>query len=96
MAYFIYPAITFQKAVAKLNKNKLYLYKFSCKSELNMFTEILGLTDMFKGDIKVNHSDDIFYLFPLKKTPQNFKITSKGLKMVENVSRLWTNFAKFG
>ena len=96
MAYFIYPAITFQKAVAKLNKNKIYLYKFSCKSELNIFTESLGLTDMFKGEIKASHADDVFYLFPLKKKPQNFKITSKALKMVEKLSRLWTNFAKFG
>ncbi|XP_064072385.1 uncharacterized protein LOC113400940 [Vanessa tameamea] len=93
---FIYPAILMQKTVAKLKKNKMYFYKFTCKSERNVFTQYIKVSDMFKNVTVVCHGDDLPYIFPFREINQEIEINSRAYKMIDKVTKLWTNFAKFG
>nr|QEA03475.1 carboxylesterase [Plodia interpunctella] len=68
MDMFIVGAIQLAKIIAKQKKNKVFFYKFTCKSERNrLATEYLGLKeDMFENRQVVCHSDDLAYLFPVR------------------------------
>ncbi|KAJ8723122.1 hypothetical protein PYW08_003034 [Mythimna loreyi] len=83
---------------AKLNsrKNKVYLYKFNCKTERNCFDRVFGVDHLTKDMSVVSHCDDLTYLFPIplftKKVAQN----SETFKVIDRVTKLWTNFAKYG
>ncbi|CAH2084415.1 unnamed protein product [Euphydryas editha] len=93
MELIIYGAISQQKIIAKKNKNKTYLYKFTCQSELNLVINFLGLQDLFDYRPVVGHADDLAYIF------SNFKVDNMSpntYKMIEQVTTLWTNFAKYG
>ncbi|XP_039755091.1 esterase FE4-like [Pararge aegeria] len=93
---FIYPSILWQKVVAETkNKNKLFFYKFNCKSDRNFFTQLMGIPD-FRDEIVVCHCDDLSYIFPVKIYEQNIAMDSKAFKMIDRVTKLWTNFAKYG
>ncbi|CAH2084435.1 unnamed protein product [Euphydryas editha] len=91
MELFIYGSISQQKVIAKTNKNKVYLYKFTCVSELNMFATFLGLQHLFDRPV-VGHSDELGYIF------SNFRVNmnTTTFKMIDQVTTLWTNFAKYG
>ncbi|CAH2084438.1 unnamed protein product [Euphydryas editha] len=89
---FVYGAMTQEKIIAKNNKNRSYLYKFTCVSELNLFTINSGLAELFDYRPLVAHSDDLGYLFPNMDVDMN----SNTFKMIEQVTTLWTNFAKYG
>lgn len=91
MEGFAYGTISQQKIIAK-NKNKSYLYKLTCKSDVNMFIEYTGLRELFNYRPVVAHSDDLGYIFPFKDIDMN----STAFKMIEQVTTLWTNFAKYG
>ncbi|KPJ08637.1 Aminoacylase-1 [Papilio machaon] len=97
---FKYPTILFQKICAKRGKNNIFLYKFTCKSELNVFKHIMGVEDFILRDkTLVSHGDDLPYIFHIKLlTDINPKIAtnSRALKMIDQVTKLWTNFAKYG
>ncbi|XP_045769192.1 acetylcholinesterase-like isoform X3 [Maniola jurtina] len=93
MEIFMYGAISMQKMVAKRDENKNYLYKFTCKSELNQFLTMTGLDDMFSYRPLTAHGDDVGYLFPLTPTVD---MSSDAFKMIDQVTTLWTNFAKYG
>ncbi|CAH2092309.1 unnamed protein product [Euphydryas editha] len=88
---FVYGAITQEKIIAKNNKNKIYLYKFTCESELN-FINRTGLGQVFNNRPVAAHGDDLAYLFPIIDVDMNSYI----FKMIEQVTTLWTNFAKYG
>ncbi|CAH2084443.1 unnamed protein product [Euphydryas editha] len=92
MELFVYGTISQEKIIAKNKKNKSYLYKFTCKSELNMFIVFTGLDQLFNYRPVVAHSDDLGYIFPIK----NIDMNSTTFKMIEQVTTLWTNFAKYG
>ncbi|CAB3255007.1 unnamed protein product [Arctia plantaginis] len=93
MDIFVYGIVSFARVCAK--KEKVYLYKFSCKSERNNFAHLLGLTDVIKNKPVTCHGDDLSYLFNSKL---GNKVNSKSdtFQLMEKVIKLWTNFAKYG
>ncbi|XP_073955396.1 juvenile hormone esterase-like [Choristoneura fumiferana] len=93
---FAFGIIQWQKISAKANNNTFYFYKFSCKSELNVLTNAFGLGDTFGTRRMVSHGDDLPYLFPMKIMKMKIDPDSAAFKMVNNVTTLWTNFAKYG
>ncbi|XP_052741138.1 uncharacterized protein LOC112044151 [Bicyclus anynana] len=93
MEMFVYGAMALQKIIAKTSDQNHYLYKFTCKSELNIFTQLTGIDYLFDYRPVVAHSDDLPYLFPYTA---DIDTKSKTFKMVEQVTTLWTNFAKYG
>ncbi|XP_063618830.1 juvenile hormone esterase-like [Cydia splendana] len=94
---FVFDAIRWQKIIAQSSSNKFYLYKFTCKSELNIMIDLFGLD---RGPLGpgtfVTHADDLRYLFPPKLYPVEIALNSTELRMIETVTTLWTNFAKYG
>lgn len=72
-------------------KNKVFFYKFSCKSERNIFSKICGVTKYYRNQALVGHCDEIGYLFPVKSIAQN--PSAETTKMINTMSKLWTNFA---
>ncbi|XP_063381518.1 juvenile hormone esterase-like [Cydia fagiglandana] len=93
---FQYGVIQWQRICAKTSPNKFYLYKFCCKSERNLMTYGLGFAELFGNEPKVCHADDLGYLFPLKCFNLSVDPESTTFKMIDNVTKLWTNFAKCG
>ncbi|KAH9641187.1 hypothetical protein HF086_004574 [Spodoptera exigua] len=56
---FVHPTMQWVKHCAKGKKQKLYLYKFSCRSERNVMAPLRGLTEML-GERQVTcHADDL-------------------------------------
>ncbi|CAB3255008.1 unnamed protein product [Arctia plantaginis] len=94
MEMFVYGIVNFVRLCAK--KDKAYLYKFTCKSERNVFVHILGLTEIIKDKPVTCHIDDIFYLFNAKLLPNKVDKNSETFQFMEKVIKLWTNFAKYG
>lgn len=78
-------------------KNKVYLYKFTCNSERNFFSCVFGIGDLTKDKSVVCHADDLAYLFPIKLVKEK-KVhkTSDTFQLIDKVTKLWTNFAKYG
>ncbi|XP_047990812.1 LOW QUALITY PROTEIN: juvenile hormone esterase-like [Leguminivora glycinivorella] len=93
---FQYGVIQWQRVCAKSSPNKFYFYKFCCKSERNLMTYGLGLNELFGNEPKVCHGDDLGYLFPLKGFNLTVDPESATFKMIDNVTKMWTNFAKCG
>ncbi|XP_013173656.1 PREDICTED: cholinesterase 1-like [Papilio xuthus] len=97
---FKYPTILFQKICAKNRKNKVYLYAFTCKSELNVFRHILGVEDFVLPDkTLVSHADELPYMFSIKSLTEinpKIEMNARVMKMIDQVTKLWTNFAKYG
>ncbi|CAH2084420.1 unnamed protein product [Euphydryas editha] len=89
---FVDATMTQEKIIAQNNKNKSYLYKFTCKSELNLYINNTGLNQLFDYRPVTSHHDDLGYLFPIIDVDMN----SKTFKIIEQVTTLWTNFAKYG
>ncbi|XP_026318749.1 uncharacterized protein LOC113229393 [Hyposmocoma kahamanoa] len=90
----IYEVAEFLKLSAQ--RNKTYSYIFTCKSKRNLFSQICQV-DKFYGDRMFTcHADDLAYLFEFNNMKQVLEKDSKEFKMMEQVTKLWTNFAKFG
>nr|WNK22293.1 carboxylesterase [Athetis lepigone]WNK22303.1 carboxylesterase 10 [Athetis lepigone] len=83
---------------AKLNsrKNKVYLYKFNCNSERNCFSNVFGVGHLVDNKTAVSHCDDLSYVFPVQLYTKKVDKNSDTFKLVDRVSKLWTNFAKYG
>ncbi|XP_028171041.1 esterase FE4-like [Ostrinia furnacalis] len=77
-------------------KNKVYMYRFKCKSERNFFVTLCGMSEYFPGGSVVCHIDEIAYLFPVKGINQKINPSSHTFKLIKTVTQLWTNFAKTG
>ncbi|XP_063534520.1 juvenile hormone esterase-like [Cydia strobilella] len=96
MAAMVYDIIQWQKITAGSSSNKLYFYRFSCKSERNIMANMFGYWKVV-GDKKTTcHVDDLAYLFPCKGRIKRTEPGTKTFQMIDNVTKLWTNFAKFG
>ncbi|XP_028042292.1 liver carboxylesterase-like [Bombyx mandarina] len=91
---FIYNVLIQAKFLAK-SKNNIYLYKFTCKSERNVLSRLLQIDNVLGGRPVTCHGDDIFYIFPSVPAPK-VKVDSAAFKLIDNVTKLWTNFAKYG
>ncbi|CAH2084440.1 unnamed protein product [Euphydryas editha] len=92
MELFVYGTISQQKIIAKRKANKIYLYRFTCKSEVNLLIYLTGLEQLFDYRPVAAHTDDLGYIFPFKDVYMN----STAFKMIDQVTTLWTNFAKYG
>ena len=89
------PALRWTNLCARSKKNKIYLYKFTCSSELNIIAKMMGIGDLVGDKPMVAHADDLLYLFNAKNMPIDpNSIVFK--KHIEKVTTLWTNFAKYG
>lgn len=93
---FLYGIIQWQKLYSSTTNNKLYSYQFSCKSERNLMSHVFGLTKIIGNKPVTCHGDDLPYFFSMKLLEQKVDVNSRTFKMIENVTKLWTNFAKFG
>lgn len=93
--WFIYGIVQFHKFSAK-NVNSLYFYKFSCCSERNLFKYILNVEHIVGDKPVVSHADDLPYLFPISLDGTKIDQESETYKLIDNVVKLWTNFAKYG
>ena len=71
---------------------KQYVYEFCYDGELNVFKELLKMTEV-RGAC---HFDEIFYLFDCKLVGMNVSENSPAGKMRRTMCKMWTNFAKFG
>lgn len=92
----MYSVVVLSRMIAARNINKVYLYKFSCKSKRNIITKIFDATNVLGDKIHVSHADDLSYIFPMKVLQEDVDKNSKEYQMIETVTKLWTNFAKFG
>ncbi|CAB3246733.1 unnamed protein product [Arctia plantaginis] len=90
MKIFVHGTILFAKLCAK--KNKVFLYKFSCKSERNIYKDLLGVTEWVGNKSIICHGDDLLYFFNVKAFPFN----PNTYQLIKKVVTLWTNFAKYG
>ncbi|XP_045769188.1 juvenile hormone esterase-like [Maniola jurtina] len=98
MEVFVYGIMALQKIVAKTTQeSNNYLYKFTCKSELNQFARQTAIDSLFAHRPVVAHGGDLRYLFPLLPAfGPEIDMNSNTFKMINQVTTLWTNFAKYG
>ncbi|CAK1585711.1 unnamed protein product [Parnassius mnemosyne] len=96
MDIFIQGMMKWIKTVAANKNNKIYLYTFSCTSERNVMSNVFEANRVVDVTEAVCHADDLAYLFPLKVYNLTVDKNSKSYKMINNVTKLWTNFAKYG
>nr|ARM65401.1 putative antennal esterase CXE30 [Ectropis obliqua] len=89
---FIYDIHEFAKQLPNSNTNKRFLYIFSCESERNVYGNQGRQYDL-KG---AAHLDDLLYLFDAKWLKMKVDKNSREYKLVQLVTKLFTNFAKFG
>lgn len=71
---------------------KQFIYEFCYDGELNMFKQLLKMTDV-KGAC---HFDEIFYLFHSRFVGMNVAEDSPAGRVRKTMCKLWTNFAKYG
>ncbi|CAK1555096.1 unnamed protein product [Leptosia nina] len=92
---FVYGALTWQRFVAKNNNNnKIYLYKFGCKTERNIAVNASNdAMELFTERLMVGHADDLPYFFPLG---MDVDMNSETYRIIDRATTLWTNFAKYG
>ncbi|XP_075975673.1 uncharacterized protein LOC142976270 [Anticarsia gemmatalis] len=84
------------KFCSNTKRNKLYIYKFSCKSERNKAAEILGIGDIVGDRPVTNHLDDLMYIFDAKALKDSVDVNSLEYQLIDKVTKIWTNFAKYG
>ncbi|XP_068617509.1 esterase B1-like [Battus philenor] len=91
---FTFPMFQLVRCASK--KNKVYFYKFTGKTERNFMYKIVKLEDFVGDRIPVCHADELNYLFPMKKMNLKLDRESKSFRIIENMTKLWTNFVKYG
>ncbi|CAH2047563.1 unnamed protein product, partial [Iphiclides podalirius] len=91
---FVYPMFQLARSLSK--KNNVYFYKFTGKTERNFMVHVLRLEEVLGDRIPVCHADEVNYLFPMKKFNLKLDINAKSYKIIQNMTKLWTNFAKHG
>ncbi|XP_026749035.2 juvenile hormone esterase-like [Galleria mellonella] len=90
---FTYDICRFIKNYSRYIKtSKLYVYKFSCTSERNLY----GNEGAKYGISGAAHLDDLMYLFDAKSLNLKSDKNSKAYKMIKQTCTLFTNFAKYG
>nr|AGT95755.1 carboxylesterase A4 [Locusta migratoria] len=91
--WFVYPTIrAARKLSASPASQPVYLYLFDVDRRLNMYKTLLRL-QKFKGAC---HGDELMYLFTSAKRQIEIEAESMEAKTINQITRLWTNFAKTG
>ncbi|KAL0880402.1 hypothetical protein ABMA27_002837 [Loxostege sticticalis] len=94
---FTYGAHQWAKiASSNANNNKVYFYKFGCKTERSFLSNVSHVRKYLGDKVVVCHADDLPYLFSFKMEGMKVVKGSESHRLIENVTKLWTNFAKFG
>ncbi|XP_026739974.1 esterase FE4-like [Trichoplusia ni] len=88
--YFEAPAILESQAIIKITKANVFNYYFNYSGGRNFLKFLSG----FKNEEGASHSDEILYLFKGKIWP--FPISEKDQKIIDWMTTMWTNFAKYG
>ncbi|XP_014364665.2 juvenile hormone esterase [Papilio machaon] len=84
-----YPVAATVDLMLQSSERPLYAYQFSYSGWMNVVKQLYG----FAGAPGATHADELFYLFKLKaKLFQSFL----ELDMVDKMTTMWTNFAKYG
>lgn len=72
-----------------------YIYEFAYSGKLNFLSRLVNFNK--KTKLKgAAHADELFYLFHPLVMPFHPKLEGDCFKVIENMSRMWTNFAKRG
>lgn len=80
------PVVTEAREISHMNPGNVYLYSFDFSGSQTPESS----HDMFPYEGPVNHTDELNYLFPLKK------MNSDDVKMAKTMVQLWTSFASEG
>ncbi|CAH2106886.1 unnamed protein product [Euphydryas editha] len=88
--YFELPAIFETEYLVERIKSNVYNYIFNYSGGRNFMKTRSGYFDE-KG---ASHGDDLFYLFDGYLLP--FKINKEDSRIIEYMTSMWTNFAKYG
>lgn len=94
LTMFVHGIVLFGKFISK--KTKVYFYKITCQSERNILSKILNLGTLLGEKQVVCHADDLMYLFPVQMAQLKVEKDSEAEKLINQITTLWTNFAKFG
>ncbi|KAJ6641686.1 Thimet oligopeptidase [Pseudolycoriella hygida] len=93
--FFVYGIDQSVKGHAKNANAKSYYYRFSVDANLNAFKSMLN-TKSLSG---ASHGDELCYLFRCRMFEEvydNAADDSIEMNTIRTVTKLWTNFAKFG
>uniref|UniRef100_A0A2A4J1Z4 Carboxylic ester hydrolase n=1 Tax=Heliothis virescens TaxID=7102 RepID=A0A2A4J1Z4_HELVI len=85
----ILPSLVETEMILKNSDQPVYNYKFQYSGWRNI--PKLFMSSKLRGVAGATHADDLFYLFS-----QHFIFSNFEMKMIDRVSTLWTNFAKYG
>lgn len=85
--FFNYPSLEETEFVLQTSHKPVYSYLFSYSGWRNFPKLISG----FLGTPGATHADDLFYFFKLYNLPTFFEDT-----MIDRMTTMWTNFAKYG
>lgn len=94
LSMFVHGIVLFSKFASK--QTKVYLYELTCLSERNVIFKYFNLGNVYEKKDIVCHADDLLYLFPAKMAQLKVEKGSEAEKLIDQVTTLWTNFAKFG
>ncbi|GBP73548.1 Esterase FE4 [Eumeta japonica] len=90
--HFIYNIHRFLDIYKRTTRMPVYMYVFSCDTELNLFKKASNHTDI-EGAC---HADELFYLFSSDLTTNLVANDTNLQSVIHMVTKLWTNFAKHG
>ncbi|XP_059047363.1 esterase FE4-like [Achroia grisella] len=88
--YFEIPTILETDIMIAANNTSVYNYYFDYSGKRNL----LKYATPFKNHDGACHADELFYLFNSRIWP--FPISQRDQKIVNWLTKLWTNFAKYG
>uniref|UniRef100_A0A0K8TUN6 Carboxylesterase n=1 Tax=Epiphyas postvittana TaxID=65032 RepID=A0A0K8TUN6_EPIPO len=88
--YFEMPALIESEALVKKNDKPVYNYYFDYAGSRNALKYISG----YRESEGACHADDLFYLF--KPDFLRFWINKDDRKIIDSMTEMWTNFAKYG
>lgn len=75
------------------HKSRQYVYEFKYDGELNIFKQLLKMSDVPKS---AAHFDELFYLFDAKIIGKEVSEGSSAWKMRQRMCKMWANFARLG
>lgn len=88
--YFEKPALFESSLLLRRNSAPVYNYQFDYDGSRNFLKYLTGN----RGEPGACHGDELLYLFTAKLWP--FSINEKDRLFIDTITRLWTNFAKYG
>ncbi|XP_028169801.1 esterase FE4-like [Ostrinia furnacalis] len=88
--YFEFPAAIESDLLVKHSNATVYNYFFDYSGKRNVLKQRMG----YGNESGACHADDLFYLFKPRIWP--FSVNEEDGKMIEWMTGMWTNFAKYG